>query len=141
MASALRRVGMQVMWHMHRLVYRISGGKAAGDGTLAVHTVGRRSGEPRMTLLNYLDDGGRYVVVASNAGSHRHPAWWLNLEARPDAEVVVDGRRIPVRAHRADGAERERLWERVVEWNAAYAGYATETARSIPVVVLEPVSR
>lgn len=91
---------MQAQWHMHRLAYRISGGSAAGDGTLALHTVGRRSGKPRMTLLNYLDDDGRYVVVASNAGSDRHPAWWLN----------------PV-----------------------YAGYAAETARSIPVVVLEPV--
>ncbi|HEX2142470.1 MAG TPA: nitroreductase/quinone reductase family protein, partial [Candidatus Limnocylindria bacterium] len=132
---------MQALWHMHRLAYRVSGGRAAGDGTLAIHTVGRRSGEPRMTLLNYLDDGGRYVVVASNAGSQRHPAWWLNLQARSGAEVVVGGRRVPVRAHRANGVERERLWERILEWNPVYAAYAAETARSIPVVVLEPVSR
>jgi len=130
---------MQSLWHLHRFAYRISGERAAGDGTLAIHTTGRRSGEPRVTLLNYLADDGRYVVVASNAGSDRHPSWWLNLAARPEAEIVVDGRRQPIRARLADGSERERLWERISAWNSMYPRYAAETQREIPVVVLEPV--
>lgn len=138
-AGALRRIRMQATWYAHRLAYRVSGGRAADDGTLAIHTIGRRSGEPRMTLLNYLADDGRYVVVASNAGSDRHPAWWLNLEARPEAEIVVSGRRHAVRARRATGPECDRLWERIGAWNSIYPRYATDTQREIPVVILQPL--
>ena len=106
---------------------------------MALHTVGRRSGEARMTLLTcFVDEEGRRVVVASNAGSDRHPAWFLNLEAQPTAEIVVNGRRQQVKARRAEGAERDRLWQHIVGRRASYAAYAADAGREIPVVVLEP---
>lgn len=133
-----RRALFQVGWHLHRLLYRLTGGRAGGAGTLEIRTVGRRSGEPRMTLLSYLDDGGSLVVVGSNAGSDRPPAWSLNLEARPEAEVVVGGRTFSVRAHQAVGAERDRLWSQLLAWNPAYGRYEEMAGREVPVIVLEP---
>ena len=134
----LRRALFQIAWHLHRFAYRISGGRVGGAGTLELRTVGRRTGEPRMTLLAYFADAGRYVVIASNAGASKDPAWFLNLTARPEAAVTVGGHRIPVRARAADGQERETLWHRIVIWNPSYRSYQQRTARRIPVVVLEP---
>lgn len=138
MLSPLRRLAFQLFWHLHRLAYRLLGARATGDDALVLRTVGRNSAEPRETLLSYLPDGERYVVIGSNAGADRHPAWWLNLQARPYAEIELRGRAVPVRAGEAEGAERERLWARIVEWNASYADYARRTERRIPVVILEP---
>lgn len=134
----LRRALFQIAWHLHRFAYRISGGRVGSAGTLELRTVGRRTGEPRMTLLNYLADADRYVVVASNAGASKDPAWFLNLAARPEAMVTVGGRRIPVRARAANGQEHDTLWHRIVIWNPSYRSYQQRTARRIPVVVLEP---
>jgi deazaflavin-dependent oxidoreductase (nitroreductase family) len=77
-------------------------------------------------------------VIASCLGEPRHPAWWLNLEADPEAEVLVAGRREKVRATKVEGPEREKLWDMVVAANADYAEYATRTTRRIPVVRLSP---
>ena len=129
----------QVGWHLHRLMYRLLGTRAAGAETLELRTVGRRTGTPRTTLLTYLEDGDRRVVVASNAGAERHPAWWLNLRANPRAEVVIDGRARPVAGREATGEERARLWSRIVAWKPAYADYERRAdGRTVPVVVLEP---
>lgn len=134
----IRRALFQVGWHLHRLLYRLTGGRAGGAGTLEIRTVGRRSGEPRMTLLSFLRDGDNLVVIGSNAGFDRPPGWSLNLEARPDADVVLDGRTMRVRAHRAAAAEREGLWSRIVAWNPTYRRYQERAGREVPVVVLEP---
>lgn len=134
----LRRALFQIGWHLHRLLYRVTGGRAGGAGALELRTVGRRSGEPRMTLLNFLRDGAALVVIGSNAGSPRTPAWALNLEARPDAEVAVEGCTVAVRAHVAGGDERARLWRRVLEWNPTYGRYQKMAGREVPVIVLEP---
>ncbi len=88
----------------------------------------------------YLDDAGRYVVIGSNAGNVGAPAWALNLEANPDAAVEVRGKRRPVRARVAEGAEREDLW---LKMNAQYGGfdhYKERTDRDIRVFVLETAS-
>jgi F420H(2)-dependent quinone reductase len=134
----LRRLVFQVGWHLHRLVYRLTAGRAAGAGTLELRTVGRRTGEPRMTLLHYLPDGDRLLVVASNAGGARDPAWWLNLAARPAAEVVLAGAVRPVTAREAVGTERDSLWGRLTVWNPDYADYQRRSGRRVPVVILEP---
>jgi proline iminopeptidase len=107
---------------------------------LLLTTTGRKSGERRDVALNYFSDGDSYIVVASYAGEDRDPAWWRNLKANPDAELRVGGRRIRVRAREADGAERERLWTRLVATDPAYAEYQERTKRRLPVVVLEPVA-
>ena len=134
---------MQVLWHLHRFAYRVSGGRigpeSSGDrGTLALRTIGRNSGAMRETLLTYFRSSGAYVVVASNAGHDRYPAWYLNLRAHPEVQVRVGDRWLPARARITSGRERDDLWARVVERDAQYAAYARGTDRPIPVVALEP---
>jgi deazaflavin-dependent oxidoreductase (nitroreductase family) len=80
------------------------------------------------------------VVVGSYAGEDRHPAWWLNLLADPRAEVQVGNARYPVTARELEGADRDRLWARVVETDPSYAEYQRRTTRRIPVVVLERIA-
>ena len=105
---------------------------------LVLHTTGRRSGQPRQTPLSYTKDGDTYVVIASDGGSPHHPDWYLNLEAQPDAEIEVGGRRRPVRAETVTGEERDRLWQRAVQSYGGYAGYQARTGREIPIVRLVP---
>jgi deazaflavin-dependent oxidoreductase (nitroreductase family) len=128
---------------LHRGVYRRSGGRLmarlAGIDMLLLTTRGRRSGQPRTTPLACFRDGEHLVVVASNNGQAHDPAWWKNLEERPEAEVQLGAERFAVRARRARGPERERLWPWLVQQNRAYARYARKTSREIPVVVLERV--
>jgi deazaflavin-dependent oxidoreductase (nitroreductase family) len=115
-----------------------------GPDFLVLHTTGRKSGQPRQTPLSFTRDGtgeqAAYVVIASNGGAPRHPDWYQNLQARPDAdaEVEVDGRRIPVRAETTEGTERDRLFEAAVRSYAGYRGYQARTQREIPVVRLIP---
>jgi deazaflavin-dependent oxidoreductase (nitroreductase family) len=87
--------------------------------------------------LSYVEDEGRWVVVASNVGEDRHPAWWLNLEAHPQVEILVNGESISVTARLADGEERTRLYQRFIEIDRSYAEYQRRTTRAIPVVMLE----
>ena len=137
---------MQTLWHVHRFVFRLTGRgteRASSErlGTLALRTVGRNTGRERETLLWYMTDGDRYVVVASNAGSDRHPAWWLNLEAHPEAEVRVADRWRPVTARRATPDEAATLWPRLERLSSTYRGYREASRREIPLVILEPAVR
>jgi F420H(2)-dependent quinone reductase len=132
-------------WAVHRAVYTISGGRlglrTAADerlGTLRLTTIGRRSGEKRIAMLFYLDDGPNLAVVASNAGAPEDPGWWRNLQARPSALVDVAADTRSVRAREADEDERARLWPRFVTAMADYERYATVARRPIPIVILEP---
>ncbi|MEX1253767.1 MAG: nitroreductase family deazaflavin-dependent oxidoreductase [Dehalococcoidia bacterium] len=128
---------------MHLCLYRVSGGFIGGNviGTpvLLLTTTGRKSGRPRTRPLPCLEDDGAYVVIASNGGNATHPNWYLNLKKQPEAEVLLKGKKLRVRAETATGADRERLWAKAVELYAGYDGYQKETEREIPVVVLRPV--
>ena len=108
-----------------------------GATILLLATIGRVSGEERVTPLIYRTDGARWVVVASKGGAPDHPDWYQNLEADPEATIQIKGERIPLRAHTAKGAERERLWQLMTEVWPAYDEYQDRTEREIPVVVLE----
>jgi deazaflavin-dependent oxidoreductase (nitroreductase family) len=104
---------------------------------LVLVTTGRKSGKRRETPLLYLEDGGVVAVIASNGGTANHPAWFLNLMSRPEAEVrLADGRAFRVRAEEARGEEKRKLWERAVSMYPAYEDYQRRTDRGIPVVVL-----
>ena len=138
------RAVFRAFWFIHRVIRRVSGGRigtriAQGDqkGTLFLHTVGRKSGRPRVNGLFYIVEGSNVVVVASNVGADHDPAWWLNLRTQPDAEVELAGQRRPVRARAATEDEAVRLWPRLDVANPDYAAYRAKTRRSIPVVVLE----
>jgi deazaflavin-dependent oxidoreductase (nitroreductase family) len=106
-------------------------------GTIFLHTVGRKTGEPRVNPLFAMADGSDLVVVASNAGAATDPAWWLNLRAEPNAEVEVRRVRRPVHAREATVDEASKLWPRVIAMNPDYADYRRTARRPIPIVILE----
>lgn len=130
---------------LHSSLYRATngrvGGRMVGSPVFLLVTNGRKSGMRRTTPLLYLEDGGRYAIVASNGGASKHPDWWLNLEVNPEAAVEVGGRKIRVRAKEAGGEEKRRLWRRLVEMYPSYENYQRKTDREIPVVVLEPIEQ
>ena len=105
---------------------------------LALTTRGRRSGRQRTTAMGYERDGDDVFVVASNSGLDRPPAWWLNLQADPDAEIDCAGERRRVRARVATPAEHDRIWPRFLEGFPGFDDYRSYTKRDIPIVVLEP---
>jgi deazaflavin-dependent oxidoreductase (nitroreductase family) len=145
----LKSIGESSFWkrtgRFHTWLYRLTGGaighSAGAIKNLLLTTRGRKSGEERTVPLAYLPDGDRYVIVASNGGADRHPAWWLNLRANPNATVQIGRDTVPVVAHRAEGAEWDRLWPLLKTYNPFYARYELITARKIPVVVLAPRPR
>jgi deazaflavin-dependent oxidoreductase (nitroreductase family) len=110
-----------------------------GVPTLLLTTRGRRSGLLRRTALIYGRDGDAYVVVASQGGDPKHPAWYLNLEADPAVHVQVAAEEFDARARTATGEERARLWREMAAIWPAYDDYQRKTDREIPVVVLEVV--
>jgi deazaflavin-dependent oxidoreductase (nitroreductase family) len=123
-------------------LYRASRGRLFGRldraPVLLLTTAGRQSGAQRTAPLVYLADGERFVVIGSNAGNARTPAWALNLAAQPEAEVEVGADRRRVTARIAEGTEREDLWRRMNEQYAGFDNYRTRTARDISLFVLDP---
>jgi len=132
-------------WHVHRGIYRVTGGRMGlwaprpgRWGALRLTTAGRRTGQPRSVILGYFEDGGDLVSMAMNGWSAGEPAWWLNLQANPDAVVELRGGRFEVRGRAAVGEERERLWQRWREIDKNLDGYAARRPTETAVVILEP---
>ena len=136
---------LKTMNAIHRVALKLTGGRAGwrllGMPALELTTIGRKSGQPRTVMLTSpLQEGSTVAVVASRGGDDKPPAWYLNLLANPDVQVVYQGGpRQPMKARVADAAERERLWPQITTDHKNYAGYQTKTEREIPVVLLEPV--
>jgi deazaflavin-dependent oxidoreductase (nitroreductase family) len=132
---------------LHRWLYRATRGVIGHRiplvdwRALLLTLVGDRTGRVYTIPLLYVPDGERFVVVGSNAGDAKPPAWWRNLQARPAARAQVGARELAVRARLASGAERARLWAALVANYRDYARYERKTQglRELPVVVLEPV--
>jgi deazaflavin-dependent oxidoreductase (nitroreductase family) len=141
----LSDVGFKAMNAIHRILLKVSGGRAGWSAmdmpVLELTTTGRKSGLPRSVMLTSpLQEGPVLVVVASRGGDDQAPAWLLNLRENPDVRVSLQGelsRRMNARV--ASPAERERLWPLVVADHQNYAGYQARTTREIPLVLLEPV--
>jgi len=111
-----------------------------GGDLLYLTTVGRTSGKPRTTPLIYLDDDGRWIVVASNGGNDWEPGWWLNLRAGTDATIDVRGTKTRVRGAELDGEERDAMWQRLNADLFDFDSYQRKVARRIAVVALTPRS-
>ena len=110
-----------------------------GAPILLLTVTGRKSGKEYTTPLIFGEDGGSYVLVASQGGTPEHPDWYLNLEADSEVGVQVKADRFRARARTAEGEERERLWRSMNEIWPHYDEYQTKTARQIPVVVLDRI--
>ena len=132
---------------LHRWLYRATNGVIGHRlplvdwrSLLLTHT-GHKSGRAYTIPLLYVADGDRFVVVGSNAGDAKPPAWWRNLQTRPEARVQVGAREVGVRARLAAGEERARLWGALVANFRDYARYERNMrgTRELPVVVLEPL--
>jgi F420H(2)-dependent quinone reductase len=132
----------RVATKLHMFVYRVTGGRLGGRmvgaPVLLLTTTGRKTGKQRTSPLLYLEDGENLVIVASNGGAPRHPTWWLNLRADPEASVEIGNRKLRVRAEEASPEEKERLWTRLVAMYGPYESYRRRTDRDIPVVILRP---
>ena len=136
---------IRLAWVVHRAVYRLTGGrrglwhpKPGGWGTLRLTTTGRRTGRTRSAILGYYEDGPNLVTLAMNGWADPEPAWWLNLQANPDATVDLKGGSRAVRGRAAEAEERARLWAGWHEHGDDVDSYATRRSRETAVVVLEP---
>lgn len=135
-----------LFWRVHRVLYRLLDGRVLwtpasrrGWGAMHLTTVGRRSGEDRSVIVGYIEDGTTPVVLAMNGWDEGHPAWWLNLEANPEAIIRRKGEEgCRVRARQVEGAERERLWTRWAEVDDGLDAYAASRSVATPVVAFEP---
>ncbi len=142
LSHAIGPAGLRTWGKLNTRIYRATrgrlGAKLGKAPVLLLTTTGRKSGQERTAPVLYLRDGDRYVVIGSNAGNKNTPAWALNLEANPDAEVEVGRDRHPVRARAAQGEEREGLWNRMNDQYDGFDVYKTQTDRNIRLFVLEP---
>jgi deazaflavin-dependent oxidoreductase (nitroreductase family) len=134
-------------WSMHRGLYRVTGGrvglwrpKANRWGTMRLTTTGRRTGQERSVMVGYFEDGPNLVTMAMNGWAEGEPAWWLNLQAHPEARVHLAGSRRVVRGRAAVGEERSRLWDRWREIDKDLDEFAARRPAETAVVILEPSS-
>jgi len=138
-------------WVVHRAIHRFTGGRrglatptpGGKFGYLRLTTVGRHSGQERAAILGYYEDGPNLVTLAMNGWADAEPAWWLNLQAQPDAIVELKNESRAIRARAAKGEERERLWAKVRDYSGYgddVDAYATLRSSETAVIVLEPRS-
>jgi len=136
-----RFVSRHVSWKLDPMLLRATGGRLATTlvfPTAVLETTGAKSGARRQNAIIYFHDGDRVTIIASNAGSARHPSWYHNLRARRD--VVFGGSAMRATVVE-DETERKRLWEladRVFPAFATYRRDAAQVNRSIPIVQLTP---
>lgn len=146
---AMSAVGAQFMartlHHLDKWVLWLSNGRStattflAGLQILNLTTVGAKSGQPRtVPLLAVPYKADQLVIIASNWGQQKNPAWYYNLRANPEVTVTQDGRSHPYLAHETDGDERAACWQTAVDTYAGYSAYKQRTNRRIPIILLTP---
>jgi deazaflavin-dependent oxidoreductase (nitroreductase family) len=125
---------------IHIFFYRLTsgrlGGRVQGLRVLLLTTEGRKTGIDRTVPLGTFEDGGAYIVIASNAGLDVHPGWFINLRSQPRVRVQIGAKPMAAEARIVEGAERERLWGRLVALSPGYRRYEKSTSRVIPLVAL-----
>ena len=142
--KATFRHGELAFTRAHCAVYRSTRG-LVGENLIGIHmllltTIGRKTGKERTLPLAYVENKGDFIVVASNGGAEKPPAWWLNLSAADTAEVQVRGERFPVRWSRAPDEQRMEHWRLLQAAVPAYRRYRHGTDRQIPIVRLRRVN-
>ena len=143
------RFVIRAAWAIHRGLYRLLGQRRALRpvtdktwGMMRLHTTGRKSGKPRAAILGYYEDGPNLVTMAMNGWGAPEPAWWLNLQAHPEATLDLHDRTLRVRGRAATPEERPRLWELWRRYDGdALDGWAARRPHETAVVILERDSR
>ena len=142
MAGRVQRIAWRTGNRVHVALYRSSngrlGGRMMGGELLLLSTKGRHSGRVRTHPLLFVREGEAFVVIASNGGQDRHPAWYLNLQADPRAQVEVGSRTLEVLGRTATAEERAPIWQRIVAAYPGYGKYERKRTLEIPLVFLEP---
>ena len=136
-------IGAWMLENGHRTALKLTGGrwpkKLLGMQPVELHTIGRKSGQRRSTMLTSpIFEIDRVVLVASKGGYSDHPDWYKNLAATPEVELTVDDATRPMAARTASAEEKAELWPTITAAYKGYAGYQENTDREIPVVILEP---
>jgi deazaflavin-dependent oxidoreductase (nitroreductase family) len=112
---------------------------APGRQLLVIEVVGAKSGQARRVPLQYITDGPDIILIASKAGAAKHPAWYHNLRANPDATVWARGRSGSYRASIVEGPDYDRLWRKAADYYSGYDVYKQRAGeRRIPLVRLTP---
>jgi len=148
-ATVPPRALIRAFWAVHKTIVRLSRGRIGlwrpkpgrRFGTVQLNTVGRRSGQPRPVIVGYFEDGPNLVTLAMNGWADDEPAWWLNLQAKPDTTVILPGGTRHVHARAAEGEERQRFWEKFATfpgWGDDIDALASRRSRTTTVVVLQP---
>ena len=138
-------LGNMALEGTHRALLTVTGGRfphrVGGIQLLELHTIGRKSGQRRATLLSTpLQDGDRLILVASKGGYPDDPIWYKNLVANPDVEITIGGVTTPMLARTATPDERAKLWPIITEKYRNYASYQRRAGREIPVVICTPLA-
>jgi F420H(2)-dependent quinone reductase len=144
-ASLPPRWFIRSFWKGQRALYAVTGGRLGLRpvtekqwGMMRLRTIGRRSGVERIAILGYFEDGDDLVTMAMNGWGDPEPAWWLNLQANPDAMVDLPGGSRAVRGRAAGPDERPRLWARWAVYDKDLDAYAARRSRETAVVILSP---
>jgi deazaflavin-dependent oxidoreductase (nitroreductase family) len=142
-SRGFRVVGPKVVPPLDRLLSRVTGGRVVLSGamvpSLVLETTGARTGQRRTTPLACLpEDDGSFLVVGSNFGRERHPAWTANLKAHPSATVTFRGRTTPVTASLLDAEEKAVVWPRLTRVWPNYDRYTEVSGRDLRVFRLVP---
>jgi F420H(2)-dependent quinone reductase len=136
---------IRAAWLVHRALYRLSGGRFGlrrptpkTFGMMTIHTTGRRSGTKRTAILGYYEDGPNLFTLAMNGWGEPEPAWWLNLQANPNATLVLPEGKREVIGRAATGEERQRLWSAMAQKDPNLDAWAQRRPKGTAVVVFEP---
>ncbi|HET9223753.1 MAG TPA: nitroreductase family deazaflavin-dependent oxidoreductase [Roseiflexaceae bacterium] len=124
---------------LYRLTNGAIGGRMAGLQVLLLTTTGRKTGQSRTSPLGYFKADNNFVVIASNGGSDRNPAWFYNLKNNPQVTIQIGKTHLAAKAEVADAGKRAELWADLVKMAPAYEHYEARTKREIPIVVLQPL--
>jgi deazaflavin-dependent oxidoreductase (nitroreductase family) len=141
--KAVVDAGFKFVNAMHQSVLRLTGGRyprtLMGMPAVELHTIGRKTGERRTTMLTSpVHDDTRIVLVASKGGDDRHPQWYRNLTANPEVEITIAGETKKMRARTASPEEKASLWPEILASYSGYGSYQKRADRDIPVVICEP---
>ena len=136
------------IWITHRAAYSLTRGRfglrpptASSWGMLRLHSIGRRTGAERVAILGFIEEGPNLAIVAMNGWADPEPAWWLNLQANPEATIELPGGEArAVIASAAPVGDRERLWQRFVDLGTAAYSHANAATRAheTAIVILAP---